>query len=465
MMHTQFSRSHEDLVKGIAFTVLLALMTQTSAAQTMVDLKRQARNIDFAGSASARVFPAGAALPATCLVGEGFVKLTDPDGAGLYLCTAADQWNKLGGASSGLTAGPGIVVVGTQIAVEDAVVPMYMTGAGAPTVPCLPGRDRYLDISSGQSWECTGANQWSQRAHLNQANLWASGKRQQMQPSLAAAGLNVGSMEGSPSSLVDGDIWHDASAGKLKCRQGGTTVDCVTEPYSTADTRKASWNEEFTRRGATDWGELGWELQEDTAGDCAAPGRRTQAQHPALVALGVVASLQSGCTLILGQSEAVLPPLAPVTGWEFRWVFAPDGSDNVQHRVGITNPLAGLGTTTEEGAWMTISVTGGVVTAAYEVATGTGTVSAAVPEATTVGTTWYTFRLRSTSSGTWLFSASQNGGDFGTEVSACPSGCALTVTLPTSALSPFVQVRNATGSATAHELLVDAWKGQMVVSR
>lgn len=60
---------------------------------------------------------------------------------------------------------------------------------------------------------------------LSASNTWAG--RQSMTASGTNSGLNVGAAGSDPSNLSNGDIWYNTSTGKLRCRQGGTTVNCT----------------------------------------------------------------------------------------------------------------------------------------------------------------------------------------------------------------------------------------------
>src|ERR1017187_5931803 len=79
---------------------LLALGGLTLTAQTQIDLRTQAKHIDFTAADSTRPLKTGTALPATCVQGEMFFKTDAPAGANLYGCTAANTWSVQGGISS-----------------------------------------------------------------------------------------------------------------------------------------------------------------------------------------------------------------------------------------------------------------------------------------------------------------------------------------------------------------------------
>src|ERR1035437_4044223 len=78
---------------------LLALGGLTLTAQTQIDLRTQAKHIDFTAAASTRPLQTGTALPATCVPGDMFFKTDAPAGANLYGCTAANTWSVQGGLS------------------------------------------------------------------------------------------------------------------------------------------------------------------------------------------------------------------------------------------------------------------------------------------------------------------------------------------------------------------------------
>jgi hypothetical protein len=77
--------------------LLLVSWGLTLAAQTQIDLRTQAKNIDFSAASSTRPIKTGTALPATCVVGNMFFETNAPAGANLYGCTAANTWSVQGG--------------------------------------------------------------------------------------------------------------------------------------------------------------------------------------------------------------------------------------------------------------------------------------------------------------------------------------------------------------------------------
>lgn len=79
---------------------LALVLTGIGLAQTQVDLRTQAKGIDFSAAPSTKPFRSGTALPSTCLIGEMFFKSNAAAGANLYACTSADTWTVVGTAGS-----------------------------------------------------------------------------------------------------------------------------------------------------------------------------------------------------------------------------------------------------------------------------------------------------------------------------------------------------------------------------
>ena len=80
--------------------LLAAFVVFTAAAQTQIDLRTQAKSVDFTAATATKPVKTGTALPGSCTVGEMFFKMDAPAGANLYACTAANTWSVQGGISS-----------------------------------------------------------------------------------------------------------------------------------------------------------------------------------------------------------------------------------------------------------------------------------------------------------------------------------------------------------------------------
>lgn len=141
---------------GLAVATGLAAL---APAQTSIDLRKQSRNIDFSAAPSTKPSKTGTALPGLCSVGETFFKTDATAGKNLYGCTSANTWTLLGSAAD-LMAGFGVAISGSTVGLEDSVVPVYYTGAGAPSLGCQAGRDFYTDTAAGALYFCKATNTW-----------------------------------------------------------------------------------------------------------------------------------------------------------------------------------------------------------------------------------------------------------------------------------------------------------------
>lgn len=206
----------------------LALLLASSwnlTAQTAVNLKFQSSNADYSAAAITKPHRAGTQLPPGCSAGETFLKSGGATGSVLYLCTLPDTWSAIGSAAGPYVAGTGIQVTGSTISIEDAIVPLYLTGAGAPSIGCVTGRDRYVDTTSGRIWFCTATDHWNEAPRLDAANTYGAGAKQTFGAGATSPGMNVGAVTADPASLADGDVWYNQTAGKFRFRESGQTKD------------------------------------------------------------------------------------------------------------------------------------------------------------------------------------------------------------------------------------------------
>ncbi len=93
-------------LKLAAIAFATAIITGIGYGQTLINLGTQGRNVDFSNATSTRPIATGAALPATCVVGDLFFLTSNPPGANLFGCSAKNIWalegTGTGTGSSGL---------------------------------------------------------------------------------------------------------------------------------------------------------------------------------------------------------------------------------------------------------------------------------------------------------------------------------------------------------------------------
>jgi len=83
------------------YGIVLAIAMLAARAQTQIDLRTQAKSVDFSGAASTKPLKTGTALPVSCATGEVFFKTSAPAGANFFACTAANTWSVEGGGGGG----------------------------------------------------------------------------------------------------------------------------------------------------------------------------------------------------------------------------------------------------------------------------------------------------------------------------------------------------------------------------
>jgi len=84
--------------------------------------------LDLSGHASTIPWRVATSAPLTCTVGQVYFDSNDTAGMNVFGCTATDTWTLQGKV---YTAGTGISIVGTAIAVDTTVVPTFLTNSAS----------------------------------------------------------------------------------------------------------------------------------------------------------------------------------------------------------------------------------------------------------------------------------------------------------------------------------------------
>jgi hypothetical protein len=213
----------------------------------------------------------GAQLPAQCAAGQLFLKSMGSGSPVLFVCTQPNTWT----APSDFIAGSGIAITGGSIAADDAVVPVYYTGSGSPTIDCVAGRDFYVDVTAGGLYYCNATGHWqalSAAGHTHaagditsgtlstallpagvattgQANTFAAGQKQSVAHSSTTAGLRIVPASGDPSSAQDGDVWYNLTTGKFRRRENGVASDWSATGGSASHNLLSSTHSDVTAAG------------------------------------------------------------------------------------------------------------------------------------------------------------------------------------------------------------------------
>src|SRR5207302_9711173 len=124
--------------------MILAVVAGSGAiasAQTRIDLRTQAKSVDFSAAGSTKPSKMGTTMPVACSVGETFLKTDATAGQNFYVCTATNAWTLQG------TAIPGVTGFANMVLATDGTVLMWRAlagdASGAPgalTVSKIQGR-------------------------------------------------------------------------------------------------------------------------------------------------------------------------------------------------------------------------------------------------------------------------------------------------------------------------------------
>ncbi len=254
--------------------------------------------------------------------------------------------------------GSGVMIAGRAIAVDDATVPRYSTGAGAPAGACQSGRDFYVDLSAKQLYFCAAADEWREASGTswgaitgqisNQTDLsQALSSKADATHSHNAGGdvtgdlssLTVTRIQSRPVSAAaptDGQalVWDQAGN-----QWRPATLSGGSGGWDPMDETNLVLREEFCGGGTASGqvGALGWSMttiQGTSMGPDYGPGGTN---NPCTVSIGVSSTnANDGRALYLNLNVA---PFHNITGrgdWEARFVWQhQDAATEVRTRVGL----------------------------------------------------------------------------------------------------------------------------------
>lgn len=129
------------LLNVLRCSAIAAALAGGGWTQTRIDLRTQAKSIDFSAASSTLPSQTGAVLPATCQVGATFILTTSLAGQNWYICTSANQWTLQSGSLPSLTGNSGSVLSNNGTALQWNALGGDISGApGSVTVNKLLGR-------------------------------------------------------------------------------------------------------------------------------------------------------------------------------------------------------------------------------------------------------------------------------------------------------------------------------------
>jgi len=123
-------------------TLWAALGAAAGCGQTLVDLKTQAKSIDFSAATSTRPVKVGTTLPASCTMGDLFFDSDAPAGANLYGCVSANTWALETGG------GAGAENPSQSFTAQTVVTLAHNLGTQNILVRCYDGANRAIEFDS-----------------------------------------------------------------------------------------------------------------------------------------------------------------------------------------------------------------------------------------------------------------------------------------------------------------------------
>jgi uncharacterized protein YdbL (DUF1318 family) len=126
---------------GVWPLIIFALAIGVAGAQTKIDLRTQARSVDFSAAGSTKPSKMGTILPSSCSTGETFLKTDATAGQNFYVCTATNVWTIQGAAIPSATGFANMVLATDGTTLLWRALGGDASGApGALTVSKIQGR-------------------------------------------------------------------------------------------------------------------------------------------------------------------------------------------------------------------------------------------------------------------------------------------------------------------------------------
>jgi len=148
---------------GVWPLIIFALAVGVASAQTKIDLRTQARSVDFSAAGSTKPSKIGTTLPASCSTGETFLNTGSTAGQNFYVCTATNVWTLQGAVIPSVTGFANMVLATDGTALMWRALGGDASGApGALTVSKIQGRNLSSAAPAGGqtlAWNATSL-QW-----------------------------------------------------------------------------------------------------------------------------------------------------------------------------------------------------------------------------------------------------------------------------------------------------------------
>ncbi len=221
-------------------------------AQTTVDLRTQAKSIDFTGANSTKVLKAAITLPATCVTTELFLLTSALPGSNIYVCTATNTWT----VQTGTTL-PSVIGNTGKILTTDGSVINWSAISGD-----ISGNPLNIVVTGLQGRTLSNTAPTNGQALIWNGSTWLPQTLPSTVPSLTGNGNKILTTDGTSLSWANsgGDISGGLSSFLVTGLQGRSVAN--TAPTSG---QILTWNSSLTR----------WEPQAPTGGALPSLGGNT----------------------------------------------------------------------------------------------------------------------------------------------------------------------------------------------
>ena len=234
--------------------VALGLLGLAAEAQTQIDLRTQAKGVDFTAATSTKPMKTGTKLPGSCATGEMFFKTDAPAGNNVYACAAVNTWTPQGlhtiesndvvigsRAATNFSAGPGLL----SIASDTGSVVDMLWALDTAVNQTRPGEQ------SGSALWCvsnSGSASVYQCSMTPALSVYTTGMLVHWQPDMTGAGgpttLNIDTLGAAPVKSADGlsdprpldiragrlyQVWYDGADFRLLSTTASAT-GAVADP-------------------------------------------------------------------------------------------------------------------------------------------------------------------------------------------------------------------------------------------
>lgn len=432
---TLFDGKQGNLFKrSAALWLSLLLYCLPSFTQTRVDLRSQAKTIDFSQSIFTKPVKTGTALPAVCEVGELFFRTNSTPGKNLYSCTATNIWTLIGDS---LSIPPGANGQFLSTDGQSLTWRSFAGGVSGALQSTSGAADFTVDIDTAVLPRKAMAE--------TIGGLWNFDRGIILNPRSA------------PSNPVNGQIWYDASLQRFRCHENGVTVDCtgggsgalMSSSLSTVDPgMRTEWVDEFCGSGEApsreDIGALPWAIA-FTGNGLRVGNKKGDLRHPCIVVVETGTESGGGSVMSLGEAAGS----ASLSGWdqtdfELNLVFQLDPvTSNHTFRFGLADdPLR-----TQPANRLTVRANGGENAQFTFEACTEGVCAPEVESGVPVDGNWHRvklFRRSGDAPGTVRFC-----------MDACLESKELTERVPSGEMAVFTSIFNNSGESASARLALD----------